>query len=199
MCESPMQLVLGLLSGIAFGFLLQKGRVTKYEVILGQLLLRDWTVIKIMLTAIIVGSIGVYALIISEVATLHIRPFTFAGLLIGGACFGTGMALLGYCPGTTVAACGEGRRDAMVGVVGMLFGASVYVALYGSLQQLAAGLGDWGKITLPDVTGIHFLAWILGSIVVFLLGIALGNRAKWQYAAIPERFNEDNKVAGARR
>ena len=59
MFESPDQLLLGLLTGIAFGFLLQKGRVAKYQTILAQLLLKDWTVLKIMMTAVVVGSIGV--------------------------------------------------------------------------------------------------------------------------------------------
>jgi len=57
MFESPGQLALGLLTGFAFGFLLQKGRVARYQTILGQLLLKDWTVLKVMLTAIVVGSV----------------------------------------------------------------------------------------------------------------------------------------------
>lgn len=55
---------------------------------------------------------------------------------MGAVCFGTGMAVFGYCPGTSVAACGEGRRDAMVGVVGMLAGAALFVAFFGQLEPL---------------------------------------------------------------
>ena len=58
---------------------------------------------------------------------------------------GVGMVLLGYCPGTSVAACGEGRRDAMVGALGMLVEAGVYVAAYPVLQPIIRGLGDWGN------------------------------------------------------
>ena len=54
------QLFWGFLFGIIFGFLLQKGGVTKYDVIIGQLLLTDFTVLKIMLTAVITGMIGIY-------------------------------------------------------------------------------------------------------------------------------------------
>jgi len=56
------QIVLGLLFGIAFGFLLQKGGVTNYNVITGQLLLTDFTVLKLMLSAVIVGMIGFHLL-----------------------------------------------------------------------------------------------------------------------------------------
>ena len=107
MFESLPNLLLGLLTGFVFGFLLQKGRVAKFEVITGQLLVRDWTVAKIMLTAIAVGSIGVYALMTMEMASLHIKPALLGGVIVGGLLFGCGMAILGYCPGATVAACGE--------------------------------------------------------------------------------------------
>ncbi len=56
MFDSPEKLLLGLLTGIAFGVLLQKGRVAKFAVIVGQFLLKDWTVVKIMGTAVVVGS-----------------------------------------------------------------------------------------------------------------------------------------------
>ena len=115
MFDSPEKLALGLLTGIVFGFLLQKGRVAKFEVIVGQFLFKDWTVVKMMGTAVVVGAVGVYALVSADLATLHIRPALLGGVLLGAACFGIGMAVLGYCPGTSVAGCGEGTaagRDA---------------------------------------------------------------------------------------
>ncbi len=119
MFDSVDKLALGLFTGIVFGFLLQKGRVAKYEVIVGQFLFKDWTVVKTMGTAVVVGAVGVYGLVAMDMASLHIRPALLGGVLIGAVLFGIGMAVLGYCPGTSVAGCGEGRRDAMVGVLGM--------------------------------------------------------------------------------
>jgi hypothetical protein len=55
-------LLAGMVLGLAFGFLLQKGGVGKFNVLIGQLLLQDWTVAKIMLTAIVVGMVGIFAL-----------------------------------------------------------------------------------------------------------------------------------------
>ena len=69
-----LQLLLGLLSGIVFGFLLQKGGVTSYAVILGQLLLTDFTVVRVMLSAVLVGMLGVYAMKGIGIASLHCRP-----------------------------------------------------------------------------------------------------------------------------
>lgn len=107
------KLALGLLTGVLFGFLLQKGRVAKYQVILGQFLFKDWTVVKIMGTAVVVGAVGIFALLPTEAVSLHIKPLVWGGIIAGGLLFGVGMTLLGYCPGTGVAACGEGRKDAM--------------------------------------------------------------------------------------
>jgi hypothetical protein len=56
--DPPSKLMLGLATGFVFGFLLQKGRVTKYQVIVGQFQLRDFTVLKTMLTAVAVGGGG---------------------------------------------------------------------------------------------------------------------------------------------
>jgi hypothetical protein len=144
---------------------LQKGRVAKYRVIVGQFLFRDWTVVKVMGTAVIVGTIGVVALRQLDVVSLHIKPTLLGGVLAGGALFGIGMGLLGYCPGTSVAACGEGRRDAIAGVVGELVGAVLFVSAYNSLDPLIRS-GDFGKITLPGVTQTSPWLWITALVLI---------------------------------
>lgn len=171
MFDEPVKLLLGLVTGLIFGILLQKGQVAKYPVIVGQLLLRDWTVVKIMLTAVVVGSIGVYGMAATGATELQIKPAALGGILFGGLLFGSGLALFGYCPGTSIAACGEGHRDAMVGVAGMLAGAFGYVWMYGSVRTIVGSLPDWGKVTLPEVTGTPAWAWVAG--LVILGGVAM--------------------------
>ena len=165
MSDSPIKLLLGFITGIAFGFLLQKGQAAKYRVIMGQCLLKDWTVLKIMLTAVVVGSIGVWALVNFGAATLHIKPAAVGGVLFGGLLFGIGIAIFGLCPGTSVAACGEGHRDAAFGVLGMLFGAGLYVAGYAAWQPIFKAFADWGKLTLPEATGTSPWLWIIGLVL----------------------------------
>lgn len=192
MLDSPDRLLWGLITGIVFGFLLQKGRVAKYSVILGQLLLKDWTVLKIMFTAIAVGAIGVYGLVALELASLHIKPALWGGVLVGGMLFGIGITILGYCPGTGVAACGEGRKDAMVGVAGMLAGAGVYVAMYPTLFPIIQSLGDGGKVTLSDAAGIPAMGWIL-----LIIGIATGAGMIFQhFRPIPNDSEKDISSRG---
>lgn len=125
------RLVLGLFTGIIFGILLHKGQVTKYEKIVGQFLLKDFTVLKVMLTAAVVGSIGVYFMVGMNAAELHIKPLLTGGIILGAVIFGIGMTILGYCPGTCVAAVGHGRIDALVGgVIGGIVGAGLYAHVY---------------------------------------------------------------------
>ena len=160
MFDSPPKLLLGLVTGIVFGVLLQKGRVSKFEVIVGQFLFKDWTVVRMMGTAVVVGSVGVFALVAADLASLHIRPMLLGGVLLGAVLFGIGMAVFGYCPGTSVAGCGEGRRDALVGVLGMFAGAATFVVFYEQLQPIIQALGDSGKITLPDLTNTSPWLWV---------------------------------------
>ena len=78
-----------------FGFLLQKGGVAKYNVLEGQLLLRDFTVVKVMLTAILVGMVGIYFLQEKAGTKLHIKPTQLAANVLGGLIFGVGFSMAG--------------------------------------------------------------------------------------------------------
>lgn len=171
MFDSPEKLILGLVSGIVFGVLLHKGRVARFDVIVGQLLLRDWTVAKVMATAVAVGTVGVYTLVSLGMANLHVKPALFGGLALGGLLFGIGLAVFGYCPGTGVAASGAGQRDAMVGVAGMLFGAFVYVVGYAAWKPLIEAGFDWGKLTLPQATSTSPWPWVLA--LATIIGVLL--------------------------
>lgn len=162
MFESPTRLLLGLVTGIVFGVLLQKGHAAKHSVIVGQLVFRDWTVVKIMGTAVAVGAVGMYALVAAGVTQVDVKPAEMGGVLLGALCFGVGLAVLGYCPGTTVAAAGEGKRDAVAGIAGMLVGAGAFVATATRLRGLQRAVADWGKATWPSVTGTSPWLWVVG-------------------------------------
>lgn len=116
------KLIASAIFGLVFGFLLQKGGVGKYNVLIGQLLLQDWTVAKVMLSAIVVGMIGVFPLHHFAKVNLHIKPTRIGANIIGGLVFGAGFALVGYCPGTAAAALGQGSWDALFGMAGLIVG-----------------------------------------------------------------------------
>lgn len=159
-----MLLLWGLITGILFGFLLQRGQVIRYDKQIGALRLQDMTIIKYMLSTICVAMVGVYLLYDLNLAKLAIKPTILGGVVIGGLLFGIGWGLLGYCPGTALAALGEGRLDAAWGILGMLVGAGLYAEAYPILKTSVLTWGDFGKITLPQVLGINH--WI---IIVFFI------------------------------
>lgn len=155
-----VQLTLGFAAGILFGFLLQKGGATSYNVILGQLLLIDFTVIKIMLSAVITGMIGVHFLKSIGLAKLHPKQGSLGISLIGALFFGIGFATLGYCPGTIAGAVGRGSLDALFGgVIGILIGSWLLAALYPKLQGTIMKKGDFGDLTLPRLLKVNH--WVV--------------------------------------
>lgn len=150
--DSAGKRLLGLVTGLAFGALLQRGRLARYETILGQLLGHDGRVVKAMGTAVVVGGVGFHALKRRGHAKPELKPMKVGGVVGGAALFGSGLALLGYCPGTAVAAVGEGHGDALAGALGMLVGAGAFVALYPTLVSLLDAGGDLGKVTVTGVS-----------------------------------------------
>jgi uncharacterized protein len=113
---------LGLITGIAFGFLLQKSRVLRFDKQVGAMLLRDMTIFKFMLSSILVGMVGINILSDLGVITLSHKPMNVGAVIIGGALFGIGWAVMGFCPGTSIGALGEGRWHAVFAIIGMIVG-----------------------------------------------------------------------------
>ncbi|MFO7460130.1 MAG: DUF6691 family protein [Desulfatiglandales bacterium] len=159
-------LLFGLITGILFGFLLQKARVLRYDKQLGALRLMDMTIVKFMFSSILVGMVGVYLLQDLGLAKLSPKATILGGNILGGLIFGLGWGMLGYCPGTSAGALGEGRWDALWGILGMLAGAALYAEAYPLLKGTVLTWGNLGKVTIPQILGVSH--WVV--IPVFLIG-----------------------------
>lgn len=138
--------ILGLITGILFGFLLQKGRVLRFEKQVGAMLLKDMTIVKFMLSAILVGMVGIALLNDAGMITLSHKPMNLGAVILGGALFGIGWAVMGYCPGTSIGALGEGRWHAIFAVAGMVAGAALYAELFPLIKSTVLAWKDFGKI-----------------------------------------------------
>lgn len=170
-----LQLLIGLLIGAGFGFLLQKGGLTSYNVIVGQLLFTDFTVLKTMLTAMITGMIGVHLLKSRGIINFHPKPGSFGSTAIGGLIFGVGFALLGYCPGTVVGAAAQGSLDALFGgIVGGTIGAGIFATLYPRLERRILKKGYFGELTMPQMLKVGEWTIIIPlSMLIILLFVIL--------------------------
>lgn len=166
--EKKSRLIKGLITGIIFGFLLQRGGVTRYNVIVGQLMLQDFTVVKIMLTAVITGMIGIYFLLDRGLVELSPKNHSLRQVIPGGLIFGVGFALLGYCPGTIAGAAGQGSLDALIpGFIGIIFGSGLYARFHENFAEILEK-GSFERPTLPERWNINH--W---KIIFSLAGILL--------------------------
>ena len=150
---------LGLITGVLFGFFLQKGQVLRFDKQVGAMLLSDMTILKFMLSAILAGMVGINLLADLDVITLGHKPMNLGAILIGGALFGLGWAIMGFCPGTSVGAVGEGRWHAIFAIIGMILGAALYAELYPFFSRTVLAWKDFGKIGLPQSLGVS--PWVI--------------------------------------
>lgn len=120
-----INILFGLAVGFLFGFILTRTGITKYPRVMGMLLLKDFKILKFMLTAVTSSMILFYLL--GDLGLLKVVPKNLDwGKLVGGLIFGTGMGILGYCPGTMAARIGEGKKEAIIALFGMALGILIY-------------------------------------------------------------------------
>ncbi|MEX0818847.1 MAG: YeeE/YedE thiosulfate transporter family protein [Pirellulaceae bacterium] len=173
---SSAKLAQAVVFGLIFGFLLQKGGVAKFDILVGVLLLENFVVVQVMLSAIIVGMIGVYLLNRMGLLETQIKETVLGANVIGGLIFGIGFGLIAYCPGTSAAALGQGNLDAIAGIFGMVLGSYLFALGSQFTDGTVSKWGQLGKVTLADLTRLRtgiFIAMFLPWLVVVLLGLEL--------------------------
>ena len=158
------ELLTGAVTGLLFGFIMQKAQVIRYDRQLGALRLQDMTIVKFMLSAILVAMVGIYLLFDLGMVKLSIKSTILGANIVGGLIFGIGWGLVGYCPATAMAALGEGRYDSLFGLLGMLLGAGLFAEAYPFLKATVLTWGNFGKISIPAALGVNH--WIVIVILV---------------------------------
>lgn len=172
MTKKSKELLWGFVFGILFGFLLHKGGVTSYDVIVGQLLLTDFTVIKIILTAVITGMLGIHLMRRLGWLQFSVKPGSWGKNAVGGLIFGVGFALLGYCPGTIAGAIGGGQLDALIsGLAGIILGSWLFALVYPRVRSGILMKGDFGDLTLPKLFKVN--EWLVIILFAALLSLVL--------------------------
>lgn len=177
------ELGLALLLGVGFGFALERAGFGSARKLTAVFYLWDMAVVKVMFTAIVTALTGLFvlsALGLMDLSELYLEPTNFAAAAIGGAVFGVGFIVGGYCPGTSIAAMATGRKDGMLFLAGMLAGVMAYA-------EFTPGIEDWikagsrGEMTLPSVTGIGMGWWVLAFVAFLAL-------AAWGMGRLEQRF-----------
>lgn len=164
--------LIGLATGLVFGVALEKSRVFEPGVIVGQMQLRNFLMLKVFLSAVITGLVVLAVMNGVFGVPLHIKPLVWQADIIGGLVLGVGIAIAGACPGTTLAQIGAGYRDAWFTLAGGIAGATAYG--YVDVPVKALFDEEAHKATFADLLGLPFWATAIGAAVAltaFVVGL----------------------------
>lgn len=174
----------GLLAGLLFGFALEAAGFGSPRKLTAQFTLRDFSVFKVMFTAVIVAAVGLYLLRVSGViaANAVFIPTTFYwAILAGGLFIGGGFALGGYCPGTAGVGLASGRIDALVFVVGMVAGTGIFAVFYEPLSGFYLAAPGPQAQTVPQLLGLPEWVVIAALVVLAFAGFKLGTAVERRF------------------
>jgi len=166
-----LAILIGLATGAVFGFALEKSRVFEPGIIVGQMQLRNFLMLKIFLTAVVTGLVllavmnGVFGV------ALHLKPLVWRADVIGGLLLGAGIAFAGACPGTTLAQIGAGYKDAWFTLAGGIAGATFYGYFDVPIKAMFAESGE--KVMMADIIGAPYWLVAIGFAAVLVVALFL--------------------------
>ncbi len=175
---TDVSLIIAFVIGIAFGFALERGGFGRATILAAQFYFTNMRVLKVMFTAIVTAMLGVFFLSVIgflDLSLIYLTPTNVLPDLVGGLVAGVGFVIGGYCPGTSVVAFATGKIDALVYLLGMLFGIFVFGEMFPMLEKFFNST-DMGSITLPQYFNIPY------GVVVFLvvlMAVAAFAAAEW--------------------
>lgn len=192
-------IVSGLLVGVLFGFVLQRGRFCMNsafrDIILGQ----DFTLFKALGAAILVSMIGFALMAMMGVVTLAPKPLMWGANLVGGLVFGMGMVLAGGCASGITYRAGEGMVGAMVaiagfGLAGLMTAAGVLKPISAFLQNTKILTADEKPLTLANMVGVDLkVAMLVLAVLIIVVWAVLAMRNKSNvesFGTKPKSFGE---------
>lgn len=187
-------LQLAVLIGFMFGFVLERAGFGNPRKLTAIFYLRDFAVLKVMFTAIIVCMLGLLYFSIFgwiDISRVYLLPTYIWPQIVAGLLLGVGFVMGGYCPTTSVVGTVSGRLDALIFLVGMIIGSVAFAEVFEILKGFYES-GSMGAVRLGDVLGIPT------GIVAFLASLmAVG--AFWVGEKLEGRFGDPESLPGGSR
>lgn len=180
-----------LATGLLFGFVLEQAGFGSPCKLTAQFRLTDWSVFKVMFTAIIVAAIGILLLQVNNTfgaQGFYVSEMYLWGTVLGAALIGAGFAIGGYCPGTSAVGLGSGRIDGLVFMLGMVVGVWAFAGVYDSdFIQAAVNGAQVSARTIPELLGVSPWLVVVAMLLMlaggFFVGRALEKRSHGVYSA----------------
>ncbi len=177
------------LVGFFFGFVLERAGFGDARKLTAIFYLRDFAVLKVMFTAIVVCVLGLLYFSLFgwiDLSRVHILPTYIWPQIAGGLILGVGFVMGGYCPTTSIVATVSGKLDGLIFILGMALGSIIFAELYPSIQGFYEA-GSMGAVRLPD-----FLNLSPGVIALLVCLMALG--AYWVAEAVEKKFGDPDQL-----
>lgn len=182
------------LIGFFFGFVLERAGFGNPRKLTAIFYLRDFAVLKVMFTAIVVCSLGLLYFSLAgwiDLGRVYLLPTYLWPQIAGGFLLGVGFVMGGYCPTTSVVAAVTGKLDGLVFIVGMILGSLVFAEIFPALKGFYEA-GSMGAVRLNDVLGIHS-----GLVALLVCLMAVG--AYWFVEKVENRFGDPETLPGGSR
>jgi len=176
--NTDVSLIIAFVIGIAFGFVLERGGFGRATILAAQFYFTNMRVLKVMFTAIVTAMLGIFFLSVIgflDLSLVYLTPTNMLPMVVGGLVAGVGFVIGGYCPGTSMVAIATGKIDAMVYLLGMIFGIFVFGEMFPMVEEFFNS-SDMGSVTLPSYFN---LSYGLVVFLVVLMAIGAFAAAEW--------------------
>ena len=161
-----------LVIGVAFGIALEQAGLGSAKKLAGLFYLTDFTVFKVMFSAILTAMLGVFWLDrigVLDASRLYVPETYLVPQLVGGVVFGAGFVLAGLCPGTSCVAAASGRVDGLSVVLGMFTGVLLTGFSFGAIAGFYESAAR-GAFTLPAL--LHLPPGVVVFLIVVIAVVA---------------------------
>jgi hypothetical protein len=171
-------LFLAFIIGIAFGFVLEASGFSSSRKLAGVFYGYDMVVLKVFFTGAITAMLGLLFFSLFgwvDLNLIYVNPTYLTSAITGGIIMGAGFIMGGYCPGTSFCGASIGKIDAMVFIVGLFIGVSIFGAGY-----------DWfDNMYMANFLGAPKISETLGltdgvfALILIIIALAMFWVAEW--------------------
>jgi len=177
-------LFLAFLIGIAFGFVLEASGFSSSRKLAGVFYGYDTVVLKVFFTGAITAMLGLLFFGLFgwiDLDLVYVNPTYLTSAIVGGVVMGLGFIMGGYCPGTSFCGASIGKIDAMVFIIGLFLGVSLFGPGYNWWEELymAKNLGD------PKISESLGLSDGVFALILIVIALAMFTVAEWVEKKFP--------------
>lgn len=168
--SNEFNLVIALLIGIGFGFILEQAGFSSTKKLVGLFYGYDFTVLRVFFTAGVTAMVGVLLFNhwgILDLELIYVNPTFLRSSIVGGLIMGAGFIIGGFCPGTSICAASIGKMDAMLFVIGSALGVFAFIESYPLIEEFYKA-DAWGAVTMYEQLGMSRLmfGFVLTSVAL---------------------------------